>query len=179
MAVSKRTRFEVLRRDNFTCRYCRSAEGELTVDHVTPVALGGTDDPSNLVAACRDCNMGKASTRPDDSTVANVADDAIRWAAAIKQAGAAMVAAQDEGREYVDAFLEAWPQYRYVPKSLLSTVEAIRDAGLPVEVMLECAAVASSARGVNDRAAYFAGMCWRRVRQMQEVAAQIVAEGGE
>ena len=40
MAVSKRTRFEVLRRDNFTCRYCRSTDNELTVDHVTPVALG-------------------------------------------------------------------------------------------------------------------------------------------
>ena len=39
MAVTKRTRYEVMRRDNFTCRYCRSTEGELTVDHVTPVAL--------------------------------------------------------------------------------------------------------------------------------------------
>jgi hypothetical protein len=31
MAVSKRTRFEVLRRDNYTCRYCRSAENSLRV----------------------------------------------------------------------------------------------------------------------------------------------------
>ncbi len=61
MAVSKRTRFEVLRRDNFTCRYCRSTEGALTIDHVIPVALGGTDDPDNLVAACHDCNAGKGS----------------------------------------------------------------------------------------------------------------------
>lgn len=30
MAVNKRTRFEVLRRDDFTCRYCRSTENELT-----------------------------------------------------------------------------------------------------------------------------------------------------
>lgn len=40
MAVSKRTRFEVLRRDDFTCRYCRSKDSELHVDHVTPVSLG-------------------------------------------------------------------------------------------------------------------------------------------
>lgn len=33
MAVTKRTRFEVLRRDNYTCRYCRSTDGALTVDH--------------------------------------------------------------------------------------------------------------------------------------------------
>ena len=55
MAVSKRTRFEVLRRDDYTCRYCRSTENPLTIDHVVPEALGGGNDPSNLVAACRDC----------------------------------------------------------------------------------------------------------------------------
>ena len=64
MAIPKRTRFEVLRRDNHTCRYCRSTDNPLTIDHVTPVSLGGTDDPSNLVAACRDCNAGKASSSP-------------------------------------------------------------------------------------------------------------------
>ena len=61
MAVSKRTRFEVLRRDNHACRYCgRTApEVKLTLDHVVPVSLGGTDDPDNLVAACHDCNSGE------------------------------------------------------------------------------------------------------------------------
>ncbi|MGC7224589.1 HNH endonuclease, partial [Mycobacteroides abscessus subsp. massiliense] len=44
MAVTKRLRYEVLRRDNYSCRYCgRSApEVKLTVDHVVPVALGGS-----------------------------------------------------------------------------------------------------------------------------------------
>ena len=72
MAVTKRTRFEVLRRDNYTCRYCRSTENELTIDHVVPVALGGTDDPDNLVACCRDCNAGKSSTSPGAELVANI-----------------------------------------------------------------------------------------------------------
>ena len=76
MAIPKRTRFEVLRRDNYTCRYCRSTDNPLTIDHVTPVSLGGTDDPSNLVAACRDCNAGKASSSPDAEHVAQVDDDA-------------------------------------------------------------------------------------------------------
>ena len=29
------------------------------VDHVIPVAKGGTDDPSNLVPACGPCNRAK------------------------------------------------------------------------------------------------------------------------
>jgi hypothetical protein len=33
----------------------------MRVDHVTPVALGGTNHPSNLVAACEPCNSGKTS----------------------------------------------------------------------------------------------------------------------
>ncbi|WP_327594631.1 HNH endonuclease [Streptomyces chartreusis] len=67
MPVSKRTRFEVLRRDGFRCRYCGATPemAELTVDHVTPMALGGGDEPGNLVTACEPCNSGKTSTAPD------------------------------------------------------------------------------------------------------------------
>ena len=66
MAVTKRTRFEVLRRDGNRCRYCgaSAADSPLTIDHVLPTALGGTDDPSNLVAACKDCNTAKKSSLP-------------------------------------------------------------------------------------------------------------------
>jgi hypothetical protein len=64
MAVSKRLRFEIFRRDSHTCRYCgATAPGTpLRVDHIVPVALGGTDHPSNLVTACEPCNSGKTST---------------------------------------------------------------------------------------------------------------------
>lgn len=62
MAVSKRLRFEILRRDGFKCRYCHAAEVLLAVDHIKPIALGGSDHPSNLVASCDDCNTGKSST---------------------------------------------------------------------------------------------------------------------
>ena len=61
--LSVRTRFEVLKRDNFTCRYCGRPSGEdvtLEVDHIVPVCEGGTDDPLNLITACWDCNRGKA-----------------------------------------------------------------------------------------------------------------------
>ena len=59
--LSKRLRFMVLERDNFTCRYCgaKAPDVELQVDHVIPVAKGGADDPDNLVTACVDCNSGK------------------------------------------------------------------------------------------------------------------------
>ena len=83
MAISKRTRYEVLRRDDHRCRYCGAAapDVKLTIDHVVPVSLGGSDEPGNLVAACPDCNAGKAASNPDAPLVADVSDKAIRWAA--------------------------------------------------------------------------------------------------
>ena len=88
MAISKRLRYEILRRDNHACRYCGAVAPDvsLTVDHVIPVALGGTDDPSNLVTACEPCNSGKSATPADSAIVDDVAADALRWSAAMTRA---------------------------------------------------------------------------------------------
>lgn len=63
--LSKRTRFRVLARDGFRCRYCgRGADiVTLVVDHVVAVANGGTNDDANLIAACDECNSGKSAER--------------------------------------------------------------------------------------------------------------------
>ena len=68
MSVSTRTRFEVLKRDGFRCRYCglTAMATELHVDHVVPASKGGTDDPVNLVAACSGCNLGKSDKPLDE-----------------------------------------------------------------------------------------------------------------
>lgn len=89
MAVTKRARYEVFRRDGHRCTYCgTSAEdgANLTIDHVTPVSLGGTDDPANLVTACRDCNAGKSSVPVDAPLVAAAAGAERKWKGAIAQA---------------------------------------------------------------------------------------------
>lgn len=86
MPVSKRLRYEILRRDNHACRYCGATapDVKLNVDHVIPQALGGTDTPDNLVTACADCNAGKTSSMPDALTVADVDQDTFRRSAAAR-----------------------------------------------------------------------------------------------
>ncbi len=61
-ALSVRIRFEVFKRDEFTCRYCgrTSPEAVLEIDHIIPVSGGGSNDEINLVTSCWDCNRGKA-----------------------------------------------------------------------------------------------------------------------
>lgn len=62
-------RFEILKRDNFRCVYCgaTSTEAKLQVDHIVPVAKGGSDSPENLVAACFSCNIGKRDKLLEES----------------------------------------------------------------------------------------------------------------
>jgi 5-methylcytosine-specific restriction endonuclease McrA len=55
-------REEILRRDGFNCHWCGGPA--TTVDHVTLRAAGGSDDPSNLVAACGKCNSGRNQWAP-------------------------------------------------------------------------------------------------------------------
>jgi hypothetical protein len=57
--ISDHKRFVVLKRDGYCCRICHKAGGELEVDHVVPVSLGGSDLLENLQTLCKRCNRGK------------------------------------------------------------------------------------------------------------------------
>jgi len=69
VSISTRTRFEILKRDGFRCRYCgiTAIGAALHVDHVLAVANGGTDDHVNLVTSCSGCNLGKSDVPLDES----------------------------------------------------------------------------------------------------------------
>jgi hypothetical protein len=57
--LTQAKRFAILKRDNYTCHYCHRTGVPLEVDHAIPLYKGGTNDDSNLVAACHECNHGK------------------------------------------------------------------------------------------------------------------------
>jgi HNH endonuclease len=59
--ISPNTRFEVFKRDLYTCRICGRKGVELVLDHVKPVCRGGTDEMENLQTLCVECNQGKGS----------------------------------------------------------------------------------------------------------------------
>jgi hypothetical protein len=57
-------RYTVFLRDDFTCRYCGVRIELPHCDHVMPRSRGGSDDVSNLVTACPDCNRRKHAKTP-------------------------------------------------------------------------------------------------------------------
>lgn len=59
--ISNKLRFEIFKRDNFTCQYCGEYAPNviLQIDHVIPVSKGGNNSIDNLKTACTKCNSGK------------------------------------------------------------------------------------------------------------------------
>lgn len=143
MAVSKRARFEVLRRDGFECQYCHAADAPLTVDHVLPSALGGSDRPENLVAACRDCNSGKSSAAPGADLAAPASEDALLHADRIKAAYAVLRESCARGERYVDRFATEFPG-RAVPQEWKGCLLRWQELGVPIEVVIHAGHVALS-----------------------------------
>jgi hypothetical protein len=72
--LSKKLRFEVFKRDSFACQYCgkKAPDVLLVLDHITPVAEGGTDDILNLITACFECNAGKGARLISDHSTLKV-----------------------------------------------------------------------------------------------------------
>jgi hypothetical protein len=180
--LSKRLRFEILRRDNHACRYCgrRAPDVQLTVDHVVPVALGGTDEPGNLVTACTECNGGKSASSPDASIVADVSADAIRWGRAIREAAAILAADYQANHAVHEQFRDHWNNWRYgyrketlpLPAGWQQSVDSFLAAGLPIELLCESIDLAM-ARGTvtpDNTFRYMCGIAWKRVRELQDLA---------
>jgi len=188
MAVSKRLRYEILRRDGHKCRYCGATAPDvpLRVDHVTPVALGGTDTPDNLVASCEPCNNGKSSATVDAATVAAVSDDALRWATAMQQAADNLRQQDTPKTEYRDAFLAEWNRWhvgkdetKKVPldNDWKLSIERFRVAGVPTWVWADIVDIGMANKKVKPENTfrYCCGIAWNKVTELQAEARRIVS----
>lgn len=69
-SISQKLRFEIFKRDSFTCKYCgrKAPDVILEVDHINPVVKGGKNDVLNLTTSCYDCNRGKRDKTLSDTT---------------------------------------------------------------------------------------------------------------
>lgn len=63
---SLRLRFNVLKRDSFTCKQCGASPAkdhnvQLHIDHISPWSKGGETVIDNLQTLCQNCNLGKSN----------------------------------------------------------------------------------------------------------------------
>lgn len=173
MAVSKTLRFEVFKRDLFTCQYCGKTPPAvvLELDHIHPRSKGGKDTEENLNTACFDCNRGKAAGLIT-TVIPSTSDKAVRIAEAeeqLKQFQKVLRAKRKRENKDIDAiqfaFQHAFGGYVFSDRFR----ENIRNQFLP---KLACADlisfmdIACDRMPDRDRAIkYFCGICWRTIKE--------------
>jgi hypothetical protein len=183
MTVSKNLRYEILRRDNHTCRYCGASapDVKLEVDHIVPVTLGGSDDPANLVTACAACNAGKSARPATEKVVQDVDQDTLKWADALRRVAEIERANRDKVERVLAAFWDEWTslnnQWAYPPPGWDETIEKFLAAGLDLDDLSAGTHKAATTYGVTQRNRwrYFCGICWRKVEQRQEAARALLS----
>lgn len=63
----RKLRPEIFERDGYKCFYCgffaetKEQRQSLTMDHIIPTSMGGSDKRKNLITACQECNQRKGS----------------------------------------------------------------------------------------------------------------------
>jgi hypothetical protein len=177
-AIPKRLRFEILRRDNHACRYCgaMAPDAVIQVDHVIPVSLGGTDEPSNLVAACKDCNAGKSSVPLGADVIEDVDRRAREWAAAREEV---MRSLRREGTamdDLCDGFNAHWKSYTYgdsgrtVPRDEQWRQSVIHWAkrGMTLEDLEVIVDSVMAAKDIRDRWRYFCKIVWNTIKEIDD-----------
>lgn len=184
MSISRRLRFEILRRDGHTCRYCGATapDAPLTVDHVIPQTLGGSDEPANLVTACQPCNAGKSSIAPDAAMVEDVDAASLLFAKAAAGAAEIRLAEIHDMESKLGDFYEDWWGYlssdKYLPSDWATSIERFLTTGLVPSDLKRFLNVAMNAR-VQQSAVwrYFCGCCWREITTRQELARKLIEDG--
>lgn len=168
--VSKRTRFEVLKRDGFRCRYCgvTPERSVLHVDHVVAIANGGNNSMANLVASCQSCNSGKSAV-PIDLKASKALPNAKAMREQAEQIRAYLEATrevEDAKKGIADLFIDEWVDAIGSPDTSIETRLRNLAGTADVRMVLEAIKVTGRKRGLYDkldRLCYFNGV----VRKMR------------
>lgn len=176
-SISKGLRFEVFKRDRFTCVYCGATPPGvlLHIDHVIPVAGGGDNTIDNLVTACQPCNLGK-SDKPLHVVPKSVKEKATEAAELEEQTrGYQQVLAEMRRRIEGDAWEVAFvfnevfdpESIRFDRDWFLSIKRFVERLGL--HETLVAMEIATSRKATNRAACfkYFCGVCWSKIKQAE------------
>lgn len=184
IALSKKTRFEVFKRDSFKCQYCgRSApEVVLHVDHIHPVSKDGTNDVFNLITACSDCNHGKGATRlSDDSSLKKQKKQLDELNEKREQLEMMMAWRQELANEKDQMFNFAVERYETIFFTKLSEYGLKLLRGQITQFGFDAVMAAMDITSTRDidpegRLNYMAGICWNKKREAAQKAAALEAE---
>lgn len=174
--LSKRVRFNVFKRDGFRCQYCGRTPPivVLEIDHIHPIAKGGNNDSEiNLITACYDCNRGKGaellSTVPQSvqERVEALAEREAQIRAYNRLLRAKKRREDDEINQVEAVFKQQWGAYYLSHDSRESVRNFIAQLGIEA-VIWSMHTACWRIREPRDAWKYFCGICWKKVREVEE-----------
>lgn len=175
VAISKRLRFEVFKRDGFTCQYCGAAPpgALLECDHIHPVALGGATDHDNLITACFACNRGKSAV-PLDSVPQSLSARAELVREREEQIAGYQGVMRDkrlrietDAEDVLGRFCELFVRDG-IPVTDFTSIKLFVDRiGLDECLWSVDRAHRQYHRSYRNAFLYFCGICWRKIREQE------------
>ena len=172
MAISKKIRFEVFKRDGFICAYCGKTPPQVTleIDHIDPKAKGGKDDINNLLTACFDCNRGKRDIPLDKipSALSDNLEVLKEKEVQIKEYRKFITSIQRRLTGDIESvsliYHSYFKKYELADKFKANSLKSFLKQ-LPLDVVQDAMHLACS-KILNSDAAirYFCGICWNKIR---------------
>jgi 5-methylcytosine-specific restriction endonuclease McrA len=173
--ISKKARFEVFKRDGFTCQYCGATPPNvlLEVDHITPVCEGGENGEGNLVTACFNCNRGKAGI-----SLSVVPKSLAEKAAEIQEREAQLAGYREIVQEQVDRIeTDMWVvaevlfpgcSEKGTRRDYLQSIKTFNKR-LPLHEVIDAAEIARAKIYYSDLRMfkYFCGVCWKKLKDSE------------
>lgn len=173
-ALSKKTRFDVFKRDCFICQYCGSTPPSvvLQIDHINPVSNGGTNDIDNLITACFECNNGKSdgllSVAPKtiDEKHAILREKELQIKEFMRLQKRIRIRIEKQVDE-VESVFQDYFIHQYFTARFRTSVKNFAER-LPLNEILaamECACFKFDS--AQDAVKYFCGICWNKIRESE------------
>lgn len=173
MSLSKKTRFEIFKRDGFTCQYCGEHPPSivLEVDHIIPVSKKGTDDFDNLITSCFDCNRGKSnkelSTMPQSTVekTEQMVEKEAQYLEYKKVVAKIKRRTKKEVNEIENIYMSYFDKWclsdRFKNDSLTKFIKALGFHEVENAMHKACGKISDHRKSVK----YFCGICWNKIRE--------------
>lgn len=175
-SISKRTRFEVFKRDGFICQYCGSKPPQtiLHLDHIIPVSKGGGNELINYITSCVDCNLGKSDKLLSDKIapvqiVKDAEQERLLQLQELNKWLKSKRKMQDQWfRDVSDFWLELEgedPKQFIISGNRADSVRVFLSK-MPCEEIIDALRIASCRKGVHSYGffKFFYGVCWRKIK---------------
>lgn len=171
--MSKKLRFDVFKRDRFTCQYCGAHPPGvlLHVDHIVPVSSGGEDAIDNLITACQPCNLGKGAgdLKAIPKSLADKARDVAELEEQLRGYQEILQAQRDRLEDEmwrVAEEIEPGSSKAGMSRDWLASIRKFISA-LGVHEVLDATEIARARYPYGGKRTflYFCGVCWNKIRQ--------------